>query len=104
MDADTSGVGGMNEMIERVARAICKQDGCNPDDEGTTLTLAQYGNIKILPSGGYCAPAWEFYVAKAIAAIEAMREPTEEMLEAGPLEPYMDKDIWGKMIDAALKE
>lgn len=36
------------------------------------------------------------------AAIEAMREPTDAMLEAGPVEPYMDREVWRAMIDAAL--
>jgi hypothetical protein len=40
----------------------------------------------------------------ARAAIVAMREPTEEMLAEGPGEPYMDPWVWGKMIDAALRE
>lgn len=40
----------------------------------------------------------------ARAAIEAMREPTETMLEEGPPYPYMDNIIWGMMIDAALSE
>jgi len=39
----------------------------------------------------------------ARTAIEALREPTEAMLNAGPLEPYMDRDVWADMIDEALK-
>lgn len=36
------------------------------------------------------------------AIIEALREPTEAMLDEGPSEPYMDRDVWAKMIDKAL--
>lgn len=36
--------------------------------------------------------------------IKAMREPTDAMLKVGPGDPYMDKDVWAKMIDAALEE
>lgn len=42
----------------------------------------------------------EFAIARA--AIKAMREPTDKMLAVGPPEPYMDKDVWAKMIDSIL--
>lgn len=51
---------------------------------------------------------FDFYMsadeAKAFAraAIEAMREPTQAMLDQGPPEPYMDASVWGKMISTAL--
>ena len=68
----------MNEMIERVAKAI----------SGAPFPSAKS-------------------IAKAKAAIAAMREPTEEMIEAG----IHCGDGYGKqpktfiaMIDAALKE
>jgi len=68
----------MSEMIERVEKAI---DDCLSAD--------------LLPSE---------IRAAARAAIETMREPTQAMLDAGPPEPYMDRDVWAKMIDAALGE
>lgn len=40
--------------------------------------------------------------AMALAALEALREPSQTMLDAGPPEPYMDAEVWAKMIDAAL--
>jgi len=40
----------------------------------------------------------------ARAAIAVLRNPTAAMLDAGPPEPYMDKDVWAKMIDAALQQ
>lgn len=64
-------------MIERVGRAICT----------------------------YTPPCYKCRY-KAKAAIEAMREPTEEMIEAGRHEDgeYTAKVIYCAMIDAALKE
>lgn len=40
----------------------------------------------------------------AVAAIEAMMEPTQEMIDCGPPEPYMDKAVWKSMITAALDD
>jgi hypothetical protein len=44
-----------------------------------------------------------YYLDCARAVIEAMRDPTDTILNAGPPEPYMDRDVWAVMIDAALK-
>lgn len=77
-------------MIERVARALAASDGAkfhvNPD---VYLTLAR-------------------------AAIEAMREPTEHMLDYGAChedqdhdifdEGHISREVWQAMIDAALAE
>ena len=63
----------MNEMIERVGRAIAK-DQCWPAGTNTELV--------------------------ARAAIEAMRQPTQEMIEAADSEFF--EEIWQQMIDAAL--
>jgi len=75
------GHGQVMTMIEKVARAIEK---------------AELGNN------------WE---AQARAAIEAMREPTEEMAQRGgahlglsPRDRFSMKAAWKKMIDAALNE
>jgi hypothetical protein len=51
-------------MVERVARALCRIDG-NP--ENATMDGK---------------PLWQDYVSEARAAIEAMREPDEVMVEA----------------------
>jgi hypothetical protein len=48
---------GVMDMVERVARAICKQE---------------YGDENA---------GWDNQIPAAIAAIEAMREPTDEMCE-----------------------
>jgi hypothetical protein len=67
----------MPEMIERVARAIARELGEGGD-------------------------AVEYYDI-ARAAIEAMREPTPEMLPAEMYEKTY-RHIWQKMISAALRE
>ncbi|MGR9384932.1 hypothetical protein [Rhizobium leguminosarum] len=43
-------------------------------------------------------------VWRARAALEALRTPTEAMLDEGPPFPYMDNHVWARMIDAALKD
>jgi hypothetical protein len=86
----------MAEMIERVARAICAASGSPDPDE--------------IWNGH---PLWEEFSDDARAAIEAMREPTEPMMQAAEseaeayfgngqerLEP---EQVWRVMIDAALK-
>lgn len=84
----------MNEMIERVSRALCIADGCNPDHQSNDP----------LDDGQLL---WTTYAKDARAAIEAMREPTDEMRVAlGNLaifDPaFSTGDAWLVMIDAAL--
>lgn len=81
----------MTEMVERVARALASQRA-NP-----------YGD-------------WKPWVKFARAAIAAMREPTEAMVNAaydsfdwgppmvGPRDDAMPKPVWQTMIDEAMKE
>ena len=71
-----------DDMIERVARSI------------TEVLRAKGASSRMMDAGKDAARA----------AIKAMREPTEAMLKAGPPFPYMDKDVWKAMIDAALGE
>ncbi len=71
----------MNEMVERVARAIQQLEGC-------------YDGCNHCKKG-------------AIAAIKAMREPTEEMIALGMqhgIEIGSSEMVWYAMIDAALKD
>jgi hypothetical protein len=68
----------MNEIIERVARALCTADSCSPD-----AILGIVPEVLIVPRPDIAMPAWHSYVDKARAAIVAMREPTDDMLEAG---------------------
>lgn len=75
----------MTSMVERVARAICLADGL---DDGLSNAFAVQKTDR----------EWGEWVPLARAAIEAMREPTPEMVEAGA--GY--HEAWPFMIDAAL--
>lgn len=87
-------------MVERVARAMAVADGCGPDDPA----YVRY------PGGHAFGLCWrDKYAAKARAAIEAMREPTEAMRHAYPKAafggPFATKeDSYRAMIDAALAD
>lgn len=88
----------MSEMVERVARAICARTcrlrgirgkSC-PDNSPCGATRNQLILTDLWP--------------EARAAIEAMREPTDGMMDAGwGQRGERAKDIWRTMIDAALK-
>lgn len=90
----------MSEMIERVARAaydkMVRCSGSNPDEE-----LNRWDN--------QLAALREDWRAAMIAAIQAMGEPTEAMVDAGGDTPMVDgdghdpKEVWRAMIDEALK-
>lgn len=60
----------MSEMVERVARAICKEDGRNPD-----LVPAMNHGEGNEPRSDVAVPLWRNYCGKAIAAIDAMFPP-----------------------------
>lgn len=71
-------------MREKIARAIAKK-----------LRVPDY----VIPD-----PYWfDQYLSLADAALEAMREPTDEMIEAGQRHSMNGgpKDRWEAMIDAA---
>lgn len=87
-------------MVEKVARAICRSMLQDPDIDYEVHH--QDGLVK----------GWKMYESEAKAAIEAMREPTEPMLDAGVRHHNNDKLYlkesvscqWDAMIDAALGE
>jgi hypothetical protein len=63
----------MSEMVERVARALAKEDGKDPD----APAWVRYPGPEAY---GIC---WrDQYVGKAMSAINAMLEPTDAMVEA----------------------
>lgn len=83
----------MNEMVERIARAIMLADGHNNPE-----------NPPRFPTDFSAKEASE-YRSAARAAIAAMREPTEAMLAAsGRLNHPRDAEIWRAMIDAVLAD
>lgn len=75
-------------MIERVARAINSN--------------YPHGLNCSVPNCLACAGANKDTELQAKSAIQAMREPSEEMIKAGF--GNQDVDAWRLMIDAALKE
>ena len=88
----------MTEMVERVAKALGKND--RNRDIGGMLTQERWD--RYIEDGG-----WKIYEAEARAAIEAMREPTEAMKFAPPDVDFGLEDAafaWKCMIDAALAE
>ena len=64
-------------MLERVARALCAAAGFDPEDK--------FGPDEHTFLG------WTFYVPDAEKAIEALREPTEEMLRAAIALPVTEE-------------
>ena len=91
-------------MIERVARALVANFNMSEfyDDGGISRIKKPWDELS--------PDAKAYALEQARAAIEAMREPTEEMLDAvSSFEDIanIDQDpsfYWPKMIDAALKE
>jgi hypothetical protein len=83
----------MSEMVEQVARAIYARRKEHADAAGTEL--------EAWPEDGSIPQAIE---DEAIAAIEAMRSPTDAMVEAADSDwgPGL-RDNWRDMIDAALE-
>lgn len=95
----------MTDMVERVARAICASMGYAPDMDASQEFTNRTG------------PMWMAYIQEARAAIGAMREPTEAMVEAGAEDVASEYDdgkdqkhretarvSFTSMITAALKE
>lgn len=81
-----------DDIIERVARAICNAD------------MKGYGGCFYPECRDNCLPQ---QIPLARAAIEAMREPTDEMVAVGCAAAYPATDdeaiaCWQHMIDEAL--
>ncbi len=87
------------EMVERVARAM---------KERASQPLANIPSLEPVLTGSL-GDAWKVL---AIAAIEAMRTPTEAMVNSalkygdsegnGSVSSFVAEDTWSSMIDAAL--
>lgn len=93
----------MNEMIERVARALCTRHYaarfCKSETDAHVISNVNYN--------------WRGFEADAKAAIKAMREPTKELLE-GVMQASLDcvpinrceqqaLQVWQNTIDEILK-
>jgi len=83
-------------MIEKVARALCRQRII----VNVALDQIQASEEFINRAIGF---GWKDFTLQAKASIEAMREPTEEMI-ANCSDLHSVKGTWVRMIDAALKE
>lgn len=108
----------VSEMVERVARAICIGRNTKPDQIYPERDN-RFGDGGITPNRVVHTPAhpmWWFYVGDAKAAIAAMREPTEKMVEIAellddpgsslfgdPSHAYPHDDAWRVMVDEALR-
>jgi hypothetical protein len=86
------------DMVERVARAMCLDLGVPPDNWTED-------------EAGVPVFAWQLEAGTARAAIAAMREPTEAMIEAGEVAcgssygvgPWECRTSFTAMIDASLE-
>ncbi|MDX0897400.1 hypothetical protein GOD90_10385 [Sinorhizobium medicae] len=112
----------MSTMIERVATAIDEADvGYHINltklvDGVSTYTLRYHGVPDTLEFDSYDGASEHVSLTRnerrARAVIEAMREPTQEMVARGSWASYGggeigstgSKNAWRKMIDADLKE
>lgn len=86
------------EMVERVARKLCERCGVHPDDmDGGVWDGGSYAKGR---------PAWNCWVDDATAAIEVMREPTDQQrqlyYELSFRTEVMNDGCWERAIDAAL--
>jgi hypothetical protein len=80
----------MSDFIERVSRALCQSAGHDPD-----------GRQKI--SSGE-EENWTFFVQGARAALQAMQEPTQAMIDAARDDILLAdaSEVWRRMIATAL--
>lgn len=94
----------MTAMLEKMCRAMCVECGLDPDRE---FKSSNYG-----PETAPHEFAWQEYLPEARAALMAIREPDDEMLDAayvarrtktGP-DGSDDAKIHRAMIDAILNE
>lgn len=97
-----------NEMIERVARAIVAADGFDPEMQVPMYEIVKTDVGWVGRGTGENHAAWRGQLGRARAAIEAMREPTEDMLDAvgaGSRDYFggETEELYATMIDAALE-
>jgi len=87
----------VNEMVERVARAMFNDDEAHSDSWGWDQHPPRDWDADQIED---CERGT--YRRNARAAIEAMREPTEAMIRAGE-DGFSPAGTYGMMIDEALK-
>ncbi|MES3042652.1 hypothetical protein [Sphingomonas faeni] len=82
----------MTTMIEKMARAICIAAGAKPDDSKSGMDP--------------WSKVWTSYIPHARAALTAMLEPSEAMVDVGNqcLNDGSSSSVFDAMIQAALDE
>lgn len=96
------------DMVEKVARALCAADGLDPDEkiqgDFRTFAVELPDASDAVPDMVYYEPRWHARRRYARAAIEALREPTVAMSNAVHATDLEDGQhaVWRAMIDAAL--
>mgnify|MGYP001568894675 CR=1 FL=1 len=93
----------MNEMVEKVAKGLCRLRVENNEKYRHDTQKHSKEFIDRAIEAGY-----HNFLDEARAAIEAMKEPTEEMCDNAHLMESLAastcKDVWEDMIEAALKD
>lgn len=93
----------MSEMVERVARALAREDVIAAIAQGDEQTRG-HSAIEVAVAGMKAeSRLWSSYTKQARAAIAAIREPTQGMYVAGMDAPQTVTCIWEAMIDKAIK-
>jgi hypothetical protein len=102
-----------SEMVAKVARALAA-DACRlfmeRDPNFANHRAKEYSDPTWNDPDAYAEAKWSLYVRQARAAIEAMAEPTEEMVAAGKAAWISDgnltfsRRVWQAMLTAALSE
>lgn len=92
-------------MVERVARRLCRRFHLAGYGGEISDAIARYIEVSVEHD-------WHKWADDARVAIEAIREPTEAMMDVGgearwrsPIrDPDNVREIWRAMIDASLSE
>ena len=96
-------------MVQIVARRLCQLHNSDPDKIMPSQGRSYEGVAGAVMAVKYATephPLWMHFVADARTAIEAMREPTQTMIDAYVYDMYEpDQRVqWQQMIDAALNQ
>lgn len=80
-------------IIDRIARKICESQGLDWDDQASPMTSASGSDEE-----------QDGFRQMAVAALEAMREPTIGMLTAGIRTNGHPANVWDAMLTEAMTE
>lgn len=99
------------EMVERVAKALCRLNFGDPEMmTSSMLPIPTTRDGSPMISRDWIVPLWHRYVTQAIGVIDAIRVPTAAMQIAGTEQWLCEAAMedrsaanWTAMIDAALR-